>query len=299
MSGIDRVRAVIRAVFYLPRSLAELGAAQAELERRQTDLARAQQTFERERLRALDNFIQSMPAIQRGIARDVANFRGNLASLSDSVGYLLRRVEFVRRELMFEMRYGATAPSSERDQLDAEVKIIAPDKLAVAKADRVRLNLGCGHVPLDGYLNVDRRALPGVDIVAEIDKLPFGPGEVDEIFSAHLVEHFPQEQVRRELLPYWTSLLKSGGEFHAIVPDADGMIKAYAAGEYPFERLREVTFGSQDYDGDFHFNMLTTASLSAMLAEAGLTDIAVIAENRENGGCREFEICARRPEGAR
>ena len=298
MSGLDRVRAVIRAVFHLPRSLAELGAGQADLERRQADLTRAQQTFERERLPALDNLIQSIPAAQRNIARDMAGFRGDLASLSESVGYLLRRVEFVRRELMFEMRYGATAPSSEREELDTQTKIISPDKLAAAKADRVRLNLGCGHVPLDGYLNVDRRALPGVDIVAEIDKLPFGPGEVDEIFSAHLVEHFPQEQVRRELLPYWISLLKPNGEFHAIVPDADGMIKAYAAGEYPFERLREVTFGSQDYDGDFHFNMLTAASLSAMLTEAGLTDIAVIAENRENAGCKEFEISARRPDEA-
>jgi predicted SAM-dependent methyltransferase len=150
-------------------------------------------------------------------------------------------------------------------------------------------------VPLDGYLNVDRRALPGVDIVAEADALPVERGGVAEIFSAHMLEHFPQEQLRRELLPYWYSLLKNGGIFAAIVPDADGMTNAYAAKEYPFERFREVTYGTQDYDGDFHFNMFSTGSLSALLVEAGFTDVEIVAENRENGGCKEFEIRAKRP----
>lgn len=234
-----------------------------------------------------------------GVRLDAADTRigdalAQLENISGSVGYLLGRVEFVRRELMFEMRYGGSTRSGGDDQFKAKTEIIAPDKLAAAQRDRVRLNLGCGHVPLDGYLNVDRRAVPGVDIVAEVDGLPFEENEVDEIFSAHLLEHFPQEQLRRELLGYWRGLLKPGGEFGAVVPDADGMVKAYASQEYDFERLREVTFGGQDYDGDFHYNMLTPASLSDLLAEARFTDIRIIAANRENGGCKEFEIRAKR-----
>jgi predicted SAM-dependent methyltransferase len=159
------------------------------------------------------------------------------------------------------------------------------------------LNLGSGHIALDGYINVDRRELPGVDVVAEADELPFKHGEVDEIFSAHMLEHFPQEQIRRDLLPYWFNLLKDGGIFRAIVPDSDGMIKAYVSGEYPYERIREVTFGSQDYDGDFHYNMFSADSLSALLKEAGFSDVEILAANRENGGCKEFEIIARRPIG--
>lgn len=220
-------------------------------------------------------------------------------SVSHDVGYLLGRVEFVRRELMFEMRYGATAPSGSNDQLHAETKILSPEKLDMSKKAGIRLNLGCGHVALENYLNVDRRALPGVDIVAEIDDLPFSPGEVAEIFSAHVIEHFPQEQLRRNLLIYWRDLLKPGGDFRVIAPDAEGMMNAYFKGEYPFERLREVTFGGQDYNGDFHFNMLNTKSLTSLLLEAGFTDVKVIAENRENGGCKEFEVLARRPDVAK
>ena len=45
------------------------------------------------------------------------------------------------------------------------------------------------------------RDLPGVDVVAKAGDLPFEPGSVDEIYSAHLLEHFPQEAMRRRLLP--------------------------------------------------------------------------------------------------
>jgi predicted SAM-dependent methyltransferase len=218
-----------------------------------------------------------------------------VAGLAESVQYLLGRVEFVRRELMFEMRYGATAPGANGEQMAATSEILEPAKVEAARqGSGIRLNLGCGHVPLPGYLNVDRRALPGVDVVAEVDQLPFAKGEVAEICSAHLLEHFPLEQLRRELLPYWVSLLRADGVFRAIVPDGANMARAFASNEYPFENLRQVTFGGQDYDGDFHYNMFSVDSLGQLLRDAGFTRIEVVAENRENGGCKEFEIVAAR-----
>ncbi|PRE63353.1 hypothetical protein C6P82_18955 [Burkholderia multivorans] len=218
-----------------------------------------------------------------------------LASVDESIRYLHGRVEFVRRELMFEMRYGASSPGEKDDTLKAKTEILAKEKVAAAtRKGELRLNLGCGHIALEGYLNVDRRALPGVDIVSEVDELPFKNGELTEIFSAHLLEHFPQEQMVRELLPYWFGLLKPGGEFHAVVPDAQAMMKNYIDGDYPYAHLREVTFGGQDYDGDFHFNMFTPESMSTILTEAGFVDVSVIETGRRNGNCYEFEIVAKR-----
>jgi predicted SAM-dependent methyltransferase len=218
-----------------------------------------------------------------------------LKMLMGDVGYLSGRVEFVRRELMFEMRYSASTPSDEPERLKAQTAIVSPEKLAIARKTEIRLNLGCGHICLGGYLNVDRRRLPGVDIVTEVDDLPFEAGDVTEIRSAHLIEHFPQEQLRRTLLPYWFGLLRPGGGFSVIAPDAQAMMTTYVAGEYPFEQVREVTFGGQDYDGDFHYNMLTTGSVTKLLEEAGFVDVRIVAENRVNGACKEFEIAARRP----
>ncbi len=274
----------------------------------------------------IENLVKSIPVTLRRIIRDIIDIRGKLDSITNSmdqrlnethgkldsitnsmdqrlnethgkldsitnsVDYLLGRVEFVRRELMFEMRYGASSPSIVGDQITTKTEILDREKLENARSGRLRLNLGCGHVPIDGYINIDRRALHGVDIVAEVDDLPFEQGEVDEIFSAHLLEHFPQEQLRRELLPYWIGLLKPGGVFGAVVPDADSMIKEYVRGVFPYNSLREVTFGAQDYDGDFHYNMFVPEQIEQLLKEAGLADIQWLAMGRRNGACFEMEF---------
>jgi hypothetical protein len=258
-----------------------------------------------------ENLVKSVPVALRMFKQELGMFKqeldemkirqiqiqdtykaNDISSLRDSMNYLMGRVEFVRRELIFEMRYGATSPTSDKDHIKAKTQIISTDKLEKAQNNTIKLNLGCGHIAIDNYLNVDRRALPGVDIVAEVDELPFEQNEIDEIFSAHLLEHFPQEQLKRELLPYWASLIKPGGVFRAVIPDANSMILAYADGTFPYSSLREVTFGAQDYDGDFHFNMFVPEQLSELLEEAGLINFELVAQGRKNGECFEMEITA-------
>ena len=52
------------------------------------------------------------------------------------------------------------------------------------------MNLGSGNEPLPGYLNVDQRTCPGVDLVADVRRLPFADGAVDELMASSLLEHF-------------------------------------------------------------------------------------------------------------
>jgi len=242
----------------------------------------------------LNTVREEVDGILKNVEKRLTSSEGRLMLTSKDVDYLLGRIEFVRREVLYEMRYGAAVLNARDEVFNSNRVIVVPEKLAAARKTGIRLNLGCGHIALDGYLNVDRRALPGVDIVTEVDDLPFSDGEVQEIYSAHLIEHFPQEQLRRKLLKYWLDLLRPGGHFRAIAPDADSMVKAYESGAYSFQRLREVMFGGQDYEGDFHFNALTPGSFCELLSEAGFEHIEVIAQNRENGGCKEFEVVAQR-----
>lgn len=216
---------------------------------------------------------------------DVVRAPFRVAATQNTVRNLECRLETVRSELLYELRYGRRG---EAKQETTEKVVLSPEKLE----DAVRLNLGCGHVPLAGFVNVDMRQLPGVDIIAPIDDIPVRPGTVSEIFSSHLLEHFPQEELRRRLLPYWVSLLAPGGLFRAVVPDGEAMLAKAAEGSYPFHDFREVLFGSQDYTGDFHYNMFTPASLSDLLGEAGFDEIAIPARGRQNGRCYEFEIQA-------
>jgi SAM-dependent methyltransferase len=53
------------------------------------------------------------------------------------------------------------------------------------------LNLGCGQKPLVGAVNVDAVAMPGVDVVHDLDVFPWPwpDDSVDEIVASHVFEH--------------------------------------------------------------------------------------------------------------
>lgn len=55
----------------------------------------------------------------------------------------------------------------------------------------MKLNLGCGRNPVDGFVNLDRQALPGVDVVHDLEQfpLPFDDDTFDEIMGIDLIEH--------------------------------------------------------------------------------------------------------------
>ncbi len=253
---------------------------------------RALEEDEGRRLREIEHHLPILLntiSSNNGILRRITRREGDVAR---SVADLWVRIEVIRRELMFEVRYGDRARTAE---FTSEPKVLDESKLAAARAEGLRVNLGCGHLPLDGYINVDLREMPGVDVLAPVDQLPFNEGEIDELYSAHLVEHFPQEQFVRDVLPYWVSLIRPGGSFRAVLPDAGAMLSGFADGSVRYEDLREVLFGGQEYEGDFHFNMYTTETLSRILSDAGLVEVKVEAEGRPNGACLEMQLSARRP----
>ena len=97
--------------------------------------------------------------------------------------------------------------------------------------------------------------------------------------------------------PRGRSLLGPDGRFIAVVPDSEAMLAGYANGEISFAELREVTFGGQEYDGDFHFNMYSQDSLKALLTEVGFVDATITASARRNGLCYEMQVEARQADG--
>jgi hypothetical protein len=210
-----------------------------------------------------------------------------LAKSEETIAWLLQRVETVRAEMLHELRYGRATPEETN-----EATVHRPELL---EGDDIRLNIGCGHIALDGYVNVDMRDLPGVDVVASVAEIPVAPGSVKEIYSAHVLEHFPKLELERKLLPYWRSLLSPGGAFRAVVPDLDAMIHQYQAGDITFEALRSVTYGGQEYTGDFHHNGFTPTSLGELLESTGFERVELVERGRPNGDCLEFEIVAHRP----
>ena len=262
----------------------------------------AQLATEIERLRAhtdaahrsIEGVYGHIKRLEQDTATGDANVLAEISPHLDTLGWLVERVEMIRAEVMNELRYGQTGGAQPGEVGSLPARIVNPDALT-SGSGALRVNLGAGHIPLDGFVNVDVRELPGIDVVANVDDLPFEPGSVTEIFSAHTLEHFPHEELRRRLLPYWIGLLRPGGTLRAVVPDMDAMTIAYSKGTMPFDTLRSVAYGGQEYAGDFHFTGFTPATLSALFEEMGLVDATVVAEGRPNGDCLECEVVATRP----
>src|SRR5215211_3969719 len=79
------------------------------------------------------------------------------------------------------------------------------------------LELGCGTTKQQGRIDIDRRQLPGVDIVADLEYgLPFLPeNSADAIYSESFLEHIDDFQL---LMHEIWRVLKPTGKKHLFVP---------------------------------------------------------------------------------
>jgi predicted SAM-dependent methyltransferase len=90
----------------------------------------------------------------------------------------------------------------------------------------VRLNLGCGTLVLDDWINVDLVGLR-VDLAWNLDRrLPFANESVDVIFHEHVIEHIPAER-GFALLQECYRVLRPGAVMRAAIPDAAKYIHSY------------------------------------------------------------------------
>jgi predicted SAM-dependent methyltransferase len=275
--------------------LVELSHAEQQLHARMRELLEAKQLIEAVEPRTA-NLERQLAATQKTVddLLDAVSAQNSVAreSRRESIkahADLAQRVEFVRRELLLEARY-----RSDPGDVGAPDPVIVNEEKVGARP--LRVNLGCGHIPIDDYVNTDARPLPGVDVVAEVGKLPFDEGSLDEVRSAHLLEHFPGPRLEH-LIRYWYSLLRPGGTFLAVVPDAESMIRAFVTGDIPWGDLKEVTYGGQEYAGDFHFTMFSQDELISTLTDAGFVDVKVVDSGRRNGASLEMEVVAYKPSG--
>ncbi len=211
--------------------------------------------------------------------------------LGGSVNELWDHVRTVRAEVMHELRLRTGEPN--RDGAFTP-EIVDKERIEdLATSGPLRLNLGCGHIVFPEYVNVDMRALPGVDVVARLDDLPFEAESLGEIHSAHVVEHFPTDVLAGTLLPYWRDLLRPDGVLSVIVPDGAAMVQGLANGTIPFADYAAVLMGEQEYEGDAHHSVFSPESLVDLLEVAGFVDVEVIAVGRPLDICLEMEVRAK------
>lgn len=98
------------------------------------------------------------------------------------------------------------------------------------------VNVGCGQTFHSEWLNFDVvPTAPGVKRWDLRRGLPFAEGEVDAVYSSHVLEHLNYEEAKRFIRDSWR-ILKPGGILRIVVPDLEQTTRAYLA---ELDALRE------------------------------------------------------------
>ncbi len=124
----------------------------------------------------------------------------------------------------------------------------------------IRLNIGCGTAPTDGWINYDNSPvvriarwpmLPrfmlalrlidpgqaefahlcrarGVRYANAVARIPHADGSVDVIYSCHMIEHLDRHEARR-FLAECRRVLRPGGVIRLVVPDLRITVRDYVA----------------------------------------------------------------------
>jgi predicted SAM-dependent methyltransferase len=142
----------------------------------------------------------------------------------------------------------------------------------------MRINLGSGERPLEGWVNVDALPdAPGVDVVADIvEPLPFDSASADALYASHLLEHVSTDDVPG-VLAEWRRVLRPGGVLMIAVPDLEVIARMIVErpGWFtpPHTPWIGAIYGGQKDAWDFHKTGFTAPWLAYCLDQAGFGDV--------------------------
>lgn len=147
----------------------------------------------------------------------------------------------------------------------------------VLAQDVIKLDLGGGDHPAEGYLNVDIQYFDEVDLMLDITQLPksFPPRSVDAIMCRDTLQCFSHVHARR-ILKSWHKILKPRSRIVIQVYDVAQIVEAYQAEEIDFERFKLLLYGRQKNEHTRFQNCFTEESLVNLLERSGYEVLEVV-----------------------
>jgi SAM-dependent methyltransferase len=143
----------------------------------------------------------------------------------------------------------------------------------------VKLHLGCGHIRIPGFLNVDILESSAVDLQDDISRLNKVPNNsVDLIYACHVLEHFSHTEALA-VLKRWHEVLKPGGEMRISVPDTDRIVNIYKNNWQHFQMPGNspwigLIYGGQGDPYDFHKTGFNFCWMKHLLDGIGFTGVS-------------------------
>lgn len=132
----------------------------------------------------------------------------------------------------------------------------------------MKLNLGCGPYLLEDFVNIDIRDLEGVDVIADVTKLPLPDASADFIYGGHILEHIEDWE---KALEEWKRVLKPGGKIMIVIPDVPKAIALYGLDQLSDKLLNQIVYG----DGA-HKKIWWGGRLAFAMAKAGFVELKSI-----------------------
>ena len=107
----------------------------------------------------------------------------------------------------------------------------------------LRIELGSGPHGEPGYYHVDAVKVGNVDRESDVRKLDWiDDNAVDDLYSAHTIEHFSYTEIDT-ILKEWHRVLKPSGIIRLKMPDLDFLCHAYVDGTHSTEEIMVAMFG--------------------------------------------------------
>lgn len=168
--------------------------------------------------------------------------------------------------------------------------LLPMQRMKVRRLERgaqLRLLFGCGETAYPGWVGIDCFMRRNVDLLLDLRRpLPFSDGTVSYCYSEHVLEHLRPEEGLRHLHDV-RRILRHGGVYRVVVPDAARFFEHYLSGDEAFFRLAfpwakrpmQAIWHIVNWGGE-HRNVLDFAELYYMGTQAGFVEVRKSEVNR-------------------
>jgi len=140
----------------------------------------------------------------------------------------------------------------------------------VLQKEVVRLDLGGGNKPTEGYINVDIRYYPGVDLILDVTKLDehFPAKSVDAITCRDTLQCFPYGQIRG-ILKRWHKVLKPRSRLVVQCYDISQILEQFSKKTIDLNRFKLLVYGKQSDEYTTYRNCFDKEYLVGLLQLSG------------------------------
>ena len=139
----------------------------------------------------------------------------------------------MKSQRLKDVVFGTSRPATRLNHLSWKLRLGAalPKRLRRGPSEEAWLNVGSGHRPLPGFVNIDINLTRKPDMWLDVrNGLPFPEGSVDRIYTCHTLEHFYRDELL-DVLKEFHRVLRPGGGVRILVPSLELAIQAYVRGE--------------------------------------------------------------------